>query len=221
MHRIYKPIKESITNLEDFAENMNHEFKTGISEIISSSELARETKLYEETNEKILWSAKRLSDILTSLSSLIYFVNLEYKKKKINIIEFLDNSIDDFSSLLQERDIKVIKKYNPKEKISIHIDSAPLLLCFQNILKNAIRYSKEWWNIEIDISWDYFSIKDYGVGIDPENTDKIFERHFRESYSGWWQWLGLSLVKKVCSIYNWEIKVESKKWVYSEFRITF
>lgn len=54
MHRIYKPIKESITNLEDFAENMNHEFKTGISEIISSSELARETGLYKESNEKIL-----------------------------------------------------------------------------------------------------------------------------------------------------------------------
>jgi len=54
MHRIYRPIKESIANLEDFAENMNHEFKTGISEIISSSELARETRLYEATNEKVL-----------------------------------------------------------------------------------------------------------------------------------------------------------------------
>ena len=40
MKRVYKPIKESISNLEDFAENMNHEFKTGISEIISSTELA-------------------------------------------------------------------------------------------------------------------------------------------------------------------------------------
>ena len=54
MQRIYKPIKESIANLEDFAENMNHEFKTGISEIISSTELAHVTGLYKETNEKVL-----------------------------------------------------------------------------------------------------------------------------------------------------------------------
>ena len=143
MHRIYKPIKESITNLEDFAENMNHEFKTGISEIISSTELADVTGKYQETNSKVLASAKRLSDILTSLASLIYFVNLEYKKKKIHIIEFLDTSIDDFETRLKEKHIEIIKKYNPDKKVHIYIDSAPLLLCFQNILKNAIRYSNE------------------------------------------------------------------------------
>ncbi|MCH8518452.1 HAMP domain-containing histidine kinase [Candidatus Gracilibacteria bacterium] len=221
MHRIYKPIKESISNLEDFAENINHEFKTGISEIISSSELARETKLYEETNEKVLGSAKRLSDILTSLSVLIYFVNLDYKKKKINIIEFLDMSIEDFEIRLQEKNIEIIKKYNPKEKIYVYIDSAPLLLCFQNILKNAIRYSEVGGNIEIIITRMYFCIKDYGIGIAAENKEKIFERHFRESYSGGGNGLGLSLVKKICTIYNWKVEVESEKGEYSEFRVYF
>ena len=43
MHRIYKPIKEVIMNLEGFAENVNHEFKTSLSEIISSLDLAKET----------------------------------------------------------------------------------------------------------------------------------------------------------------------------------
>lgn len=221
MHRVYKPIKESIANLEDFAENMNHEFKTGISEIISSSELARVTGLYKETNEKVLWSAQRLSDILNSLSSLIYFVDLDYKKKKINIIEFLDTSIEDFETFLKEKNIKIQKKYFPDKKIYATLDSAPLLLCFQNILKNAIRYSQLWWVIEIDITGTLFSVKDYGIGIDVENTEKIFERHFREAYSWGGQWLGLSLVKKICSIYNWNVEVQSQKWEYSSFTIKF
>ena len=221
MKRVYKPIKDSITNLEDFAENMNHEFKTGISEIISSTELADMTWKYKETNQKVLSSAKRLSDILTSLSSLIYFVNLDYKKKKVNIIEFLDTSIEDFETRIHEKNITIIKKYNKQEKIYVFIDSAPLLLCFQNILKNAIRYSDSWWKIEIEITWSYFSIKDFWVGIDEKNKIKIFERHFRESYSWGGQWLGLSLVKKVCNIYDWQIKLDSKKWAYSTFTITF
>lgn len=221
MQRIYKPIKESIANLEDFAENMNHEFKTGISEIISSTELAHVTGLYEETNEKVLWSAKRLSDILSSLSSLIYFVDLDYKKKKINIIEFLDTSIEDFETVLREKNIKIQRDYDPNKKIYATLDTAPLLLCFQNILKNAIRYSQSWWIVEIDIAGSYFSIKDYGIGIDTENTEKIFDRHFRETYSWGGQWLGLSLVKKICSIYNWSIEVQSQKWEYSIFIIRF
>lgn len=221
MHRIYKPIKEVMTNLEDFSENMNHEFKTGISEIISSIELAEVTKKYEETNEKILGSAKRLSDILTSLSAMIHFVNLDYKKKKIDIVKLLDESLSDFETMRQGKNITYIKKYTPEEKIFIVLDSAPLLLCFQNILKNALRYSHDWWKIEIDISHNYFSVKDYGVGISPENTEKIFERHFRESYSWGGQWLWLSLVKKICSIYNWRVEVMSEKWVCTEFRVHF
>ncbi len=200
---------------------MNHEFKTGISEIISSTELAHVTGLYEETSKKVLWSARRLSDILNSLSSLIYFVNLDYKKKKIDIIEFLDTSIIDFETILGEKNIHIQKNYNPKKKIHVTLDSAPLLLCFQNILKNALRYSEVWWVIEIDITGTYFSIKDYGVGIALENTEKIFERHFRESYSWGGQWLGLSLVKKICTIYNWKIEVQSEKWKYSIFTLKF
>ena len=133
--------------------------------------------------EKVSASAKRLSHILDSLSFIIHFVNVDYRKEKIQIITFLDASIEDYKGLLEEKNIHLIKHYELQKNISIFIDSAPLLLCFQNILKNAIRYSHKWGKIEIDITKNYFCIKDYGVGISPENTQKIFERHFRESYS--------------------------------------
>jgi len=43
MTKMYKPLKEIIINLESFASNINHEFKTALTEIISSLELARLT----------------------------------------------------------------------------------------------------------------------------------------------------------------------------------
>ena len=39
MHKVYRPIRESIMNLEQFTTNVNHEFKTSLSEITSSLEL--------------------------------------------------------------------------------------------------------------------------------------------------------------------------------------
>jgi signal transduction histidine kinase len=40
---VYNPIKNMIINLESFASNINHEFKTSISEVLSSLELAKMT----------------------------------------------------------------------------------------------------------------------------------------------------------------------------------
>jgi signal transduction histidine kinase len=74
---------------------------------------------------------------------MIHFVNSDYRKQNVNIIKELDASIQDFSKLIEEKDIHIIKKYKPDSSVIVHIDKAPLVLCFTNILKNAIRYSNE------------------------------------------------------------------------------
>lgn len=221
MHKIYKPIKEVVGNLEWFAENINHEFKTSLTEIISTIDLAKVTKDYEENIDRVGSSAKRLSKILDSLSFMIHFVNVDYRKEKIDVINFLDKSINDYKFNLEEKNIKIIKKYDENKPIIKYIDSAPLLLCFSNILKNAIRYSNDNWTIEIEITKNYFSIKDYWVWISDENKQKIFDRHFRESYSWEWFWLWLSMVKKISDVYNWEIDLKSKKNEFTIVKIIY
>lgn len=221
LRKVYKPIEDIIGSLEWFAVNINHEFKTSLSEIISSLELANITKEYEESSNQAIDSAKRLNNTLDSLSLMIHFVNSDYRKENINIIKELDASIQDFSKQIQEKEIHIVKKYDPDTSMNIHIDKAPLVLCFTNILKNAIRYSNEGWNIEIYIQKNCFKIKDYGVWIEKENLEKIFDRYFRESYAGQWTGIGLSLVKRITDTYNWEVKVDSKKGEYTEILLSF
>lgn len=221
MHKIYRPIKDVIWNLEWFAENVNHEFKTSLTEIISTLDLAKVTKDFENTVDKVSESSKRLSRILDSLSFMIHFVNVDYRKEKLDVINFLDKSIEDYSNNIKEKELKIIKNYDTNKNINIFIDSAPLLLCFSNILKNAIRYSNNWWKIEISINKNYFIIKDYWIWISKENKEKIFDRHFRESYSWWWQWLWLSMVKKITQMYNWKIELESEKEEYTTIKLVF
>ena len=55
-----------------------------------------------------------------------------------------------------------------------------------------------------------------------KNLKNIFKRYFRENYlenEGFW--IGLNLVKKVCDINKWEIKIDSQKNKYSSFSIKF
>jgi signal transduction histidine kinase len=94
-------------------------------------------------------------------------------------------------------------------------------LSFENILKNAVKYSENWWEIEIFIEQNSFSIKDYGIGIEEKNLDKIFDRYFRESYAKSWSGIGLSIIKRITEIYKWEIDIQSEKNKYTKVTISF
>ena len=221
MTQVYRPLKEIIMSLEAFASNVNHEFKTSLTEIISSLELAKVTKEYQEANEHSIASARRLDSILNSLGTMIHFVDSDYRKERVNIISLLDSSLSDFSRMISEKKISIIKKYSPNESIYRYVDAPPLLLCFQNILENAIKYSDDSGEIEIYITKNNFIIKDYGRWISKKNLDKIFDRYFREWYTKSGSGIGLSIIKKITEIYNWDIKVKSKKEKYTQITLKF
>lgn len=218
---VYKPLEDIVWWLESYAININHEFKTSLSEIISSLELAQHTKEYKTSNIQAINSSHRLNSILNSLSSMIHFVNSDYRKQKVNIIKELDESIKDYTKYIEDKNIIIVKKYEANWKIIKKIDKSPLLLCFLNILKNAIKYSDDWWKIEIFIQNDWFTIKDYWIWISKENLDKIFNRYFREVSWVEWSWIGLSIVKNITEIYKWKLDIKSEKNIYTEVIIKF
>lgn len=221
MTQVYKPLKEIIMSLEAFAINVNHEFKTSLTEIISSLELAKVTEEYKDANQHSIDSARRLDSVLNSLWTMIHFVDSDYRKERVDIIHMLDNSLSDFSRIISDKNITIIKKYSPNSSVYRNIDAPPLLLCFQNILENAIKYSDTWWEIEISIKKDSFVIKDYGKWISKKNIDKIFDRYFREWYTESGSGIGLSIIKKITEIYNWDISVKSKKEKYTQITLRF
>lgn len=221
MSKMYKPLKEVVINLEAFATNINHEFKTALTEIISSLELARLTGEYKEANSYSISSARRLNSMLDTLGMLIHFVNSDYRKERVNIYSALDGCIEDLWGMIQEKHIKIEKKYNSSKTLYRYIDKSPLILSFENILKNAVRYSDIGGKIEISIFRDRFIIKDYWIGISEENLPKIFDRYFRESYSQPGSGIGLAIIKRITEIYNWTIDIKSEKWQYTKVTLKF
>jgi len=205
-----RPIKENIKNLQDFTWNINHEFKTPLAEILSSLELAKETWKYKQAIIQSITSAKKINNILDSLVWLVNLNTYSYKKEKLNIIPFLKNIIKSYDNISKSKNINVIFETKDKQYIS-NIDKQHLYICFSNILSNAIKYSSEISNIKVKIKWNMIKVIDTWVGIDKENLNKIFDRYFRESYNKDWLWVWLSLVKKICKINYWKIKIDSKK----------
>ena len=78
-------------------------------------------------------------------------------------------------------------------------------------------------SIKIDIKANVIEIEDTGIGIKPENIDRIFERFYRvdkaKSKDEGGTGLGLAIVKHICLLYGYDIKVESEYGSGTKFTI--
>ena len=87
-----------------------------------------------------------------------------------------------------------------------------LEILFDNLLKNAIKYSGKGTNIQISIK-DHLNnvqvlVEDSGVGITKEHLDKVFLRFYRvKQHSETGSGLGLSIVKHITDLHEGDIQL--------------
>ena len=94
-----------------------------------------------------------------------------------------------------------------------------------NIIENAIKFSKMNGAIDIKVYSDdkdiIVKIRDYGIGMDETEKEKIFDRFYQidKSHSQNGAGLGLSIVKRIIELSEGKISVESEKDKGSVFEI--
>ena len=99
---------------------------------------------------------------------------------------------------------------------------------FQNLITNAIKFRKKDSNAEIQISCEkvkdkwHFSVSDNGIGIAPNHFQRIFDifqrLHMTNEYQGYG--IGLANCKKILTLHQGEIWIESTLGVGSTFNFT-
>ena len=118
--------------------------------------------------------------------------------------------------------------------IQSHIDSVQLVCdtldmqkLFKNLIENAIKYSDENTNINVQLinqeNHIEFNVKDEGIGISEENQQRIFERFYRVDKGRLIEGtgLGLAIVKHIVVKYQGEIELHSKLGAGTEIKVTF
>jgi signal transduction histidine kinase len=140
----------------------------------------------------------------------------------VNMQWFLKNIISSFKLIRDKKWIPLILEVN--ENFTLKTNSLILDKLIWNILKNAISYSEKW-EIIISLDKNKITIKDSWIWIEKEDLENIWNRFYRIEKSrnnkNWWFWLGLSIVKRIVEENNWEIKINSEIWIWTEFIIFF
>lgn len=151
------------------------------------------------------------------ISGLLSFSRLgtSGQQEKINLNETIQKIKEDFSAVIEDRNIVIESQLLP----TITGHKLEIKQLFQNLISNAIKFTKKDVSPHIEISFDEtdgyynFHIKDNGIGIPDKDFSKIFDMfsrlHSTKDYDG--QGIGLAFCKKIVELHHGNI------WVTSEF----
>jgi two-component system phosphate regulon sensor histidine kinase PhoR len=220
----------------DFISNMTHEFKTPISTIALACEAMSDKDMMGPEQSKAAPFVKMIHEENNRLSLLVERIlqsaqmdrgQLSMKIEKILLTEI----IHDIAQNAQFRIDSLGGKINlelPQELIEVNADRMHLAGIISNLVDNGIKYSYGPPLITIRLvrqGEDFvLSVIDKGIGIKKEHITKIFDKLYRiptgniHNVKGFG--LGLSYVKEIAELHNWEITVNSKFGVGSEFILT-
>ena len=199
-----------------------HDIKTPLTTMIGYLSLLSEIKdmPQEQRNRYIdiaLDKSYRLEDLINELFDVARFNSekIVLEKEEINLDLMLEQIADDFYPTLKEMNKKI--NFTSDEKTILYADPDKLSRVFNNLIKNAVNYSKE--NTDIDISiinkenQVTVNITNKGKQIPKEKLDKIFEKFYRldssrTSKTGG-SGLGLAIAKEIVELHGGRIYAES------------
>lgn len=217
---------EEITS---FNHTVAHDLKEPLRAISSFSRLlfrnVSEDKLEDSIvyNEFIKSGVTRMGQLLDDLMTFIETDD----KSSVQIEVNLDNSLIIAEQNLVEKIRETNAIIHKADLPTVIGNQSYCILLFQNLLGNALKFTKPGVDPVIDISYEEkedevtILVKDNGIGIEEEFIDKIFTAfrrlNTREDYEG--SGLGLSLCKKIVDFWKGSIDVESEFGKGSTFKI--
>ena len=203
---------------KEFINIAAHELRGPIQPILGLTQVVRfkmkDTEL-QKLQDVVIRNAKRLQrltdDILdvTKIESNLLHLN----KEEFNLNDLIFHIIDDHKSQIDNKDIKLIYQDSSNSDdnniIIVQADKYRLNQVISNLISNSIKFTNKGGTIfittkrEKDNKAIIISIKDTGIGIDPEIMPRLFTRFASKSFQG--TGLGLYISKSIIEAHGGRI----------------
>jgi signal transduction histidine kinase len=176
-----------------------------------------------ESNSRVLRG--RISEILT-LGSLRSGKTSDKKDGVVDLTDLLKEVMGELDGLAESTQVTV--GFDDAEAGTVVSDARQLKILFRNLLSNAISYSREGGEVEVEIGFSprpSVLFTDHGIGIAPNALPRIFEDFYRSEDAAAFNpkstGLGLAIVRQVAGNLQLVIDVDSTENVGTSFRIQF
>lgn len=219
--------KDAVKSKQQFLSNMSHEIRTPMNAIIGFTKVVLKTNLTAKQKE-YLTAIKMSGDALIVLINDILDLakvnsgKMVFEKTPFKLSLSISAMLHLFETKIQEKNLKLITKYDDKIPEVLVGDAVRLHQIILNLVSNAVKFTSKG-NITVsanliedheDIVVVEFTITDTGIGINSGKMETIFE-NFQQATSGTSRLyggtgLGLAIVKQLVEAQEGSIRVESK-----------
>lgn len=219
LSQIAYDLERSNAELKKFAYVASHDLQEPLNQVanyVQLLEMRYQEQLDEDAKEFISYAVSGVSLMQTLIDDVLAYSKVDRQNVEFQPVDLevaLKRALSGLQGRISETGATI--SYDPLP--TVLADSTQMLQLFQNLIGNAIKFrSDKPPMIHIGVSpledaW-LFSVKDNGIGIDPQFSDRIFvifqRLHTRDEYSG--TGMGLAICQKVVECHRGDI------WVASE-----
>lgn len=233
INKLLQRIENALERERQFTSDASHELRTPLSSLRGTLEvLIRKQRSPEEYEEKIKYSLSEIDKMTETIEQLLLLARLDSSRKPdkdegVLLLALIDDILLKHSTSIESKKLSVDFKNTFTSNVLVPKYYANLIL--DNIINNAIKYSKNKTTIHINLydseAGSVCEITDEGIGIKTEDIPNIFNHFFRsdalehKEITG--NGLGLSIAQKSADSINASITVKSNMGKGSTFFITF
>lgn len=221
LKQIEAELKRSNSDLEQFAYSVSHDMRQPLRSVAGHLQLLSRSlkdKLDQDERENLnfaLEGAKRMDAMILSLLEYSRVGRKTERKAWISSKEALEEALEFITPAMKEMNVEIHITGDWGQVFASHDELSRL---FMNLISNAIKYREPQQprQIEIDsmLTQELWSVRvrDYGIGINPQQIDRLFQffsrLQSRARFEG--TGMGLALCRRIVEHHGGRIWVESE-----------
>ncbi len=220
LRRAYERLGELDKLKSDFIAIASHELRTPLGLILLYAAMLRDQMGVNEGQQldAVLRAAMRLRHIIETMLNLRYLETGEMKLvlEQFDLCMEVQDACEDYEAIAESGGLTLTTDF-PAKGINVLADREKVRVVLDNLISNAVKFTPAGGRVQVGLSCQEdqveVTVTDTGVGISPEELDRIFDRfyqvedHMTRHHGG--MGLGLSIVKGLVKLHGGRVLAES------------
>ena len=218
-------------NRREFTANVSHELKTPLQGIIGSAELLENGLVKQEDVPRFIGHIRSEAQrLVTLIGDIIRLSQLDEGEpmpaEPVELLALAREAAESLQSAAAARNVTITVEGEPVELTGVRRLLYEIVF---NLCDNAIKYNTDGGRVQVTVTkaneTAAVTVRDTGIGIPPDQQDRVFERFYRvdksHSKASGGTGLGLSIVKHAVQYHHGTIHLQSEVGKGTEIRVTF